>query len=281
MTAMLRANGLSNQFNQPHGGGARLAKLNDLVVYEFPLNERIRVFMRLELLFQQIDHFMLGDTVWDSRAVISSLLEVLTVFSRNDLKSEIIKEVDRHSSVLAKMRSNPNIDPAKLDGLLEKLEQISTELYGRSGKIGLSLMESDLFKGISQRSAIPGGTCAFDLPAYHFWLEKEDNERRSDLESWLEIFRTVRTALTLLLNFIRHSTVPSQECALAGFFQQTLDHSVPYQLLRVSLKRSQPYFAEISGGKHRFTVRFMTANTSERPSQAHEDISFELTRCTF
>jgi cell division protein ZapD len=280
MNLMLRTPSASNQFDKPINT-AWLSKLNDLVFYEFPLHERIRVFMRLELLFQQIDYFMQGDTVWDSRAVISSLIEVLTVFTRNDLKSEIIKEVDRHSSVLGKMRSNPNIDSIKLDGLLAKLEQISTELYGHSGKIGHSLMESDLFKSISQRSAIPGGTCAFDLPAYHFWLEKADSQRRSDLESWLEIFKTVRTALTLLLNFIRHSAAPTQELAQAGFFQQTLDHSLPYQLLRVGLMRSQPYFAEISGGKHRFTVRFMTAGTSERPTQAYEDIPFELTRCIF
>lgn len=31
--------------------------LKDYITYEFPLNERIRLFMRVEQLFQQIHHF--------------------------------------------------------------------------------------------------------------------------------------------------------------------------------------------------------------------------------
>ena len=159
--------------------------MNDLVLYEFPLNERIRVFMRLEQLFQQIDHFLKGSSIWESRAVISTLLEILTIFSRNDLKSEILKEVDRHASVLNKMASSQQIDRSKLESILGKLNTIGDELYATPGKIGYSLMENELFKCISQRSSIPGGTCAFDLPAYHYWLQQEETQRKQDLEHWL------------------------------------------------------------------------------------------------
>jgi cell division protein ZapD len=136
--------------------------LSDAIIYEFPLNERIRVFMRLEQLFQQIDHFMAGTSIWDSRAVISTLLDVLTLFSRNDLKSETLKELDRHAAVLTRMAHNQDIDQAKLDKVLTKLDKLSKELYAVPGKLGLSLMENELFKSISQRSTIPGGTCSFD-----------------------------------------------------------------------------------------------------------------------
>ncbi len=253
--------------------------LNDLTLYEFPLNERIRTFMRLEQLFQQIDHFMRGNSVWESRAVISTLLEILAIFSRNDLKSEILKEVDRHIGVLNKMANNQRIDHAKLEKILSKLNAISDELYSTSGKIGYSLMENELFKSISQRSSIPGGTCAFDLPAYHYWLQQDEARRKQDMENWLQPFGTIRTAIDLLLHFIRQSAAPTLEQGQAGFFQKALDHTLPFQLLRVGLKRSQPCFAEISGGKHRFTIRFMISNASERPSQSEEDVSFQLTCC--
>ena len=253
--------------------------MNDLVLYEFPLNERIRVFMRLEQLFQQIDHFLKGNSIWESRAVIATLLEILTIFSRNDLKSEILKEVDRHVGVLNKMASNQKIDQAKLEKILSKLNAIGDELYSTPGKIGYLLMENELFKCISQRSSIPGGTCAFDLPAYHYWLQQDEERRKQDMEGWLRPFETIRTAIDLLLSFIRQSATPTLEQGRAGFFQKTLDHSLPFQLLRVGLKRSQPYFAEISGGKHRFTIRFMTSNASERPTQSDEDVSFQLTCC--
>ncbi|MFM8333485.1 MAG: cell division protein ZapD [Candidatus Methylumidiphilus sp.] len=253
--------------------------MNDLVLYEFPLNERIRVFMRLEQLFEQIDHFLKGSSIWESRAVIATLLEILTIFSRNDLKSEILKEVDRHTNVLNKMGSSQRIDRPKLDTILAKLNAIGDELYSTPGKIGYSLMENELFKCISQRSSIPGGTCAFDLPAYHHWLQQQETRRKQDLEEWLTPFQTIRAAVDLLLNFIRQSAAPTQEQCQGGFYHKTLDHSLPFQLLRVGLSRSQPYFAEISGGKHRFTIRFMVSNASERPTQTDEDVGFQLTCC--
>lgn len=254
--------------------------LNDFIIYEFPLNERIRLFMRLEQLFQQVDHFMAGDSVWDSRAVIACLLDVLTVFSRNDLKSEALKELDRHSAVLTKMaRSQQEVDHGKLDKILSRLDALSKELYGTPGKIGVSLMENDLFKSISQRSSIPGGTCSFDLPAFHYWLQLGDAQRKQDLEEWIRPFRPIRSAIDILLNFIRTCATPSDEQATAGFFQKTLDHTIPYQLLRVSVERGQPYFAEISGGKHRFTVRFMRPDAAQRPVQCPEDVKFHLTCC--
>ncbi|BBL74736.1 cell division protein ZapD [Methylomagnum ishizawai] len=254
--------------------------LNNFTIYEFPLNERIRLFMRLEQLFQQVDHFVAGASVWDSRAVISTLLDVLSLFSRNDLKSEALKELDRHSAALTKMtRTQPDIDHGKVETLLARLDALSKELYGNPGKIGVSLMENDLFKSISQRSAIPGGTCSFDLPAFHYWLQLGDTQRRRDLAEWILPFQPIRTAIDLLLSFIRGCGTPGEELAAAGFFQKTLDHTLPYQLLRVAVERDQPYFAEISGGKHRFTVRFMRPDAAGRPVQCPEDVRFQLTCC--
>ncbi len=254
--------------------------MNDFIIYEFPLNERIRLFMRLEQLFQQIDHFMAGDSVWDSRAVIATLLDILTLFTRNDLKSETLKELDRHSAVLSRMaRGQQEVDHGKLVKILAQLDALSKELYGTPGKIGASLMENDLFKSISQRSSIPGGTCSFDLPAFHYWLQLGDAQRKQDLEGWIRPFRPIRAAIDILLGFIRGCGAPGEEQASAGFFQKSLDHTLPYQLLRVAIERDQPYFAEISGGKHRFTVRFMKPDAAQRPIQCPEDVKFQLTCC--
>lgn len=255
--------------------------MNDSVIYEFPLSERMRLFMRLEQLFQQLDHFLGGSTIWDTRAVIDILVDLQTIFSRNDVKSEILKELDRHSHVLSRISESEAIDSDKLDAIMDQLDEISRQLYSCSGKIGLSLMENDFFKSICQRSVIPGGTCAFDLPDYYYWLNKDEGERRRDLEEWLHPFDMVRTAIKLILSFIRQSSLPTEETAPAGFYQETLDKSLPYQLLRVGIARQLPYFSEISGGKHRFTVRFMALAGTTRAVQTSEDVPFMLTRCLF
>jgi len=252
------------------------------VTYEFPLNERIRVFIRLEQLFKEFSHFSAGSTIADKRAAIGVLLDVMAIFRRNDLKSEILKELDRHTKVLSKYSDSPNADPKHLETILGKINETSKKLYATSGKIGIAIMESDLFQSIAQRSSIPGGTCSFDLPEFHYWLEQDETTRAKDLERWSSPFNEIRTSIDLILDFIRSSNAPSEEIAEAGFFQIALDKNLAYQLIKVSLDKSQPCFAEISGGKHRCSIRFMVPSADEqRPTQSHDDIPFSLTRCLF
>jgi cell division protein ZapD len=51
--------------------------------------------------------------------------------------------------------------------------------------------------------------------------------------------------------------------------------------LRVGVPVEAPFFAEISGGKHRFTIRFMDRDINQRPVQTSENVSFYLTCCLF
>lgn len=256
--------------------------MTNKITYEFPLNERIRVFIRLEQLFQQFNHFLNGASVWDKRAALNVLLDIMTIFSRNDLKSELLKELDRHSKVLNKLAHSHGVDSEKLNQLLAEVSQTSKKLYAASGKIGVHVMESVLFQSIAQRSSIPGGTCSFDLPEFHYWLEQDESVRLKDLQQWSSPFNNIRSAIDLILNLIRNSSDETEEVAKAGFFQISLDRSQPYQLVKVSLDVSQRYFAEISGGKHRCTVRFMVPSHDEkRPLQSNDDIPFTLSCCQF
>ncbi len=256
--------------------------MNNTITYEFPLNERIRVFIRLEQLFQQFIHFSAGETIADKRAAISILLDIMSIFRRNDLKSEILKELERQTTVLGKIADSAGVDKEKLQTILEQLAQISKKLYAVTGKIGINVMESDLFQSIVQRSSIPGGTCSFDLPEYHYWLEQDEDIRVKDLQHWSSPFIDIYKAIDFILNFIRNSRSASQEIAVAGFFQISLDKSQPFQLMKVSVDKSVPCFAEISGGKHRCTIRFMEPSADDkRPTQSTRDIPFSLTCCLF
>ena len=252
------------------------------IYYEFPLNERIRVFMRLEQLFLQLNHFMQGATVYDKRAAISVLLDILTIFSRSDLKSELIKELDRHTKVLNQFASNQSVDNDKLQQTLEDFNNASRTLYNTSGKIGINVMESDLFQSISQRNPIPGGSCSFDLPAYHHWLEQDEAIQQRDLQRWTQPLATIRIAIDLVLNITRQSGSPKPQLANGGFFQLGLDKSHAINLLRLAVASDLACFAEISGGKHRVSIRFMQPSHDEnRPTQVADDIPFSLSLCAF
>ncbi len=248
-----------------------------IVYYEQPLNERVRTLLRLELLFQQSDHFLAGDTCWDSRGALRSLIDILEVLNRADLKTEYIKEMERQANSLSRLKERENVDTLQLDKILQQLESYSDQLLGVSGVLGCELRQNELINNIKQRSTIAGGTCDFDLPMLHYWLEGAVENRQYDLKTWQQFLRPVRHANDLLVKLIRESSVPSQAQAHNGFLQQALDSNNQYQMIRIGVSSEDNVFPEVSAGRHRFTVRFMEASITSRPHQVSKEINFQLT----
>ncbi|MCG6886317.1 MAG: cell division protein ZapD [Proteobacteria bacterium] len=253
--------------------------MQDIIIYEQPLNERMRTFLRLEHLFKQTAYTLGGFAVWDSRASLSGLISILDILSRGDLKNEILKELERLQSSLSTLRNIPEVDSAQLTQVLTQLENSEQDIHNLDGQFGQALREHELIVSLRQRSSIVGGDCDFDLPAYHFWLEQEPEKRITDLEQWFASLACLKKPVLLILAILRESSDAVQLQAEAGYYQQNLDAGSPVQLLRVGLARNATVFPEISAGKHRFTVRFLAPQDGTRPSQTEETISFQLYIC--
>jgi len=250
------------------------------ILYEHPLNERTRVFLRLEYLFKQAAHHVKHGTEWDSRATLDCILEILSIFGNTNLKSEVLKELERHSGSLRRLEQNPGVDNAQLAALLGDINSQMDSLHRINGQIANELKTSEFLTSIYQRSAIPGGTCDFDLPAYHYWLQLPSKERSQDLYRWLNNFDAIGQAIQLILKLTRDSTLLEPAVAEGGVYQKTLDPNIPCQLVRIALPTGVPYFAELSGGRHRFTARFLQFSTVEhRARQTDQDVKFELACC--
>lgn len=253
----------------------------DLIHFEHPLNERIRTFLRLEHLFLQVDHFRPQADPWSNRAAIDSLLNIISIFARSDLKNEILKELERHTSNLERVRQQPGVDMQALGQVLDDLEQAIHQVYRLDGQIARRLRSNEFLNTILQRSSIPGGSCNFDLPQYHFWLNQPHEIRHNQMSDWMQELHPVREAVVLLLNLVRSSNLPTRERAEQGFFQRTLESQAPAQMIRVGLPRSSTVFTEISGNKHRFNIRFLEAVDNGKPLQTGMDVDFLLTACIF
>ncbi|MCU7918967.1 MAG: cell division protein ZapD [Candidatus Thiodiazotropha sp. (ex Epidulcina cf. delphinae)] len=256
--------------------------MTDLIHFEHPLNERIRTFLRLEHLFLQVDHFRPLSDSWSNRAAIQGLLSIISIFSRSDLKTEILKELERHISNLERVRRQPGVDIQALGQVLDDLEQAIHQVYRMDGQVARELRNNEFLTTIMQRSSIPGGGCNFDLPQYHYWLNQSHEIRQRQMDAWMDELNPVREAVVLLLNLVRNSNLPTQEKAGQGFFQKTLESSAPVQMIRVGLPRNATIFTEISGNKHRFNIRFLEAvETTGKPIQTTQDVDFQLTACIF
>ena len=254
--------------------------MNDNQIYEQPINERIRSFLRLEKLFNQFSFHLQSGSVWDHPVAIQSISDLLAFTARSDIKLEALKEIERQHIKLERLSKRPQVDHAQLEVLLNKQTGIITQLQANSGQIGQDLQSIELLAAIRQKSSVPGCICDFDLPAYQYWLQHSETERKQDLEKWYEPFIVLENAVFVILDVLRQSSIDIEETASGGFYQKSLDANQSIQLLRIHIENDKNYFPEISAGKHRFSVRFLTnADPKNRPEQCKDDIQFNLSMC--
>lgn len=248
--------------------------------YEQPLNERMRTFMRLEFLYQQLLYDYEVDATWATRGVISSLLEIMAILTRGDVRSEVHKELDTQIETLEAFQSEPEVDSGRLGTILGNLVASRSEIDAIDTAFLQPLKDCEFLSSIKHRSSIPGGTCEFDLPEFNHWLRQSFSRRQEDVAGWLEVIRPICDAVTEMLWLIRESAEPTERTAINGMYQHRMQRGASCRMLRVTLPSDSTLYPEISGSQHRFTVRFLEWSTIDaRAVQTGHDVRFELSIC--
>jgi cell division protein ZapD len=220
------------------------------------------------------------DTDWATRAVVATLLEIMAILMRGDIRSDVHKELDSQIAQLEKFKSRPQVDSRRLDTLIGNLAANRNEIDTAGTGFLQPLKENEFLSAIKHRSAIPGGTCEFDLPEYSHWLRLPIDRRAEDLGDWIRVVRPVCDAVAELLWLLRESAQPQEKTAINGMYQHSMKKDASYRLLRVSLEDDSSLYPEISGSQHRFTVRFLEwSSINNRAVQTGHDVPFQISVC--
>jgi cell division protein ZapD len=249
-------------------------------VYEQPLSERMRTFLRLEYLYQQLCFNLEQPSDWGTRAVVTSMLEIIAILGRGDVRGDVLKDLERQIGVFDRYQNAPGIDEARLKRILRTLQDLRQRLFALGPQYLQTLRDSEFLAAIKHRSTIPGGTCEFDLPDYSHWLRRPYEQRLADLERWLHNLRPLCDSIAELLWLGRESGRSTEEVATNGVYQHGPVGDASAGMLRVALPPGSALYPEISGSHHRFTIRFMQwPDALVRPSQYTKDVHFRLTIC--
>jgi cell division protein ZapD len=252
----------------------------DIAHYEQPLSERMRTFLRLEFLYQQMLYNADKDTDWATRATISTLLEFSSILSRGDVRTDVHKELDHQISELERYQSYKSVDGGRLESLVHNLTSSRDDIARAGSGFLQPIKDSEFLNSIKHRSAIPGGTCEFDLPEYSHWLRQPFTRRQQDMAHWIETIRPLCDAVSEVLWLIRQSAQPGKKMATNGMYQHNMKKDSNCRLLRVSLADASKLFPEISGSQLRFTIRFLEWSTVDsRAVQTGHDVPFQLSVC--
>ena len=251
-----------------------------MILYEYPFNERVRTYLRLEHLFLRLSELVSRDQALDHHFALTSIFEIMDVGARADLKSDVLKDLDKQRHLLDGYRGNPAIAEGVLDEVIQQLDVCFQALNSQPGKAGQSLTENDWLMSIRSRVGIPGGTCEFDLPAYYAWQHAPSEQRRADLQRWTTTLAPLADSIQILLKLLRDSGTPQKVIAIGGQFQQTLPQGRTFHLLRLALDPSLKLIPEISGNRLMVSIRLMQLGEDDRLHSNVDDTAFEVALCS-
>lgn len=243
------------------------------ILFEHPLNEKMRTWLRIEFLIQQLNTNLPVRDYASALHFFRNVGDLLDVFERGEVRTDLLKELDRQQRKLQHWAEVPGVDQSRIDSLRQQLKSSSTILM-TAPRVGQVLREDRLIGLVRQRLSIPGGCCSFDLPVLHIWLHSPQSHRDAQVDCWLDSLQPMNQALSLILDLIRNAVPFRKQTSLNGFYQ---DNGEDADLLRLHLALDQKLFPQISGHKSRFAIRFLPLDSEN--GVVPERLDFELACC--
>jgi len=247
------------------------------VLYEHPLNERIRNYLKLEQLFAQAYTCLNSDTPIKicNQVFFNALFSIIDTLERNDVRGDLIKDLEKLEQNLVVWSQAPDVDNSALEKNLAQTVKLVGHLRVTIPKWS-ELKEDKLLTSLKQRFAIQGGSSSFDLPQLHFWLHQGESQAKNDINYWLSLLSDISSSLAIILKFIRLRAEFYPIEADSGFYQ---DNGEGLLLLRIKLAKEAEYYPTISGNKFRYSIRFMLPCKHTGRRYANQATVFELARC--
>ena len=248
---------------------------NQVSLYEEPVQEKIRKFIKIEFLLNKIYYFKGKDDKGENYTALLALCELYEILSRSDIKSELIREIETQNTYLQKVKKVPQADSSKLNSVLEKQDQLLKLIYSIEVNYLDHLERDILFKTILKNSFTQLQPASVD-----FWLSRDILNRETQINLWLEPLIFIKRSIDFILEVIRKSGRFEDRMAEKGFFTEKQDSSKNVLLIRVTLTSDLYYYPQISVGKQRLTIMFMTKDDKNNLVPYQEDLNFILTTCS-
>ncbi|ODN42835.1 cell division protein ZapD [Piscirickettsia litoralis] len=250
----------------------------DIIFYDHPLTERIRILLRSHYLLHQSKQCLHRQDSWGSFYTLQTLAELLLLLERHDVRLELQKEYERINTQLRRLKGHEEVDSSALDHMLSQLEHQLNSLGKHREKFGYNLQQHYLLQGLKHKQQ--ARICnSFELPILHQWLHQDYSQRESDLQHWLGELEPLDQNISFLMQLFRdcfHTEVVSLE---QGHHQRTLDPQRYYPLIRLGIPADQIAFPEISANRHCINVRLLVSCQGEKPLALKQTVDVFFMQC--
>lgn len=249
-----------------------------MILYEYPCNERVRIFLRVEHLFERLAYFMEGSDPYLHQVAVATLFDLLELTERVDLRGMVLQDIDRQRSAMQALREHPHVSAEALQAMLDSFQEVAEPLAAQ-GRIAQELRDNEWLQSLRGRLTVPGCFAQIDVPSYYCWQQRPATERQADIARWAQSLQPLQRAITLLLRLLRDAGDVMECQAEAGAYQEMLGGK-SFQLLRVWVPERYGVFPEMSANKYVIWVRFAQQSNQGKPQMLKQNISFHLARCS-
>ena len=241
-------------------------------IYEEPVDERIRKFLKLENYFLKIKYHKELDTSYDSFAAIYNLIMIYKTLSRVEVKSELIREIDFQKQKYNEYVKIDSSDKIKLSSIMEKQNVILNDLYNLKANYLTKLNNDEFFQFCTKHYESLN-------TEMDYWLTRDHAIRLNQINLWLEIIKPIESSVYFCLDILRKSSETNEICADNGFHLIKLNPEKKIRLLRITMQSDNYYFPHISLGPQRATISFTLLNENNKYVRIKENIIFVLDLC--
>jgi cell division protein ZapD len=252
-----------------------------MIIFEQPLNENLRICLRLEQLIAQLQEHLSNQSTRGSQMALISLLRLVDVMDRPDLKSKLMQMLSQYATTLGQLERFPQVDTKRLQSILTHLDELLKQLHRMPGRIGEALRNHDFLNQLRPQLANPGGIFFHHVPIFALWLQQPYELRARELAQWADALQPLPEIASLVLELSRNSTAPQTVTTEQGFYHQKLDATLPCQLIRVAVPVKLMVYVKMSVSVKHVSIQFVRPDyvTGERPKQISEPVTFLLTCC--
>ncbi len=247
-------------------------------VFEHPLNERVRNWLRLEELCDRFRLLTGRESRTDHMFAVLALFDVVELVTRVDVKTDLLQELERQRQFWIAQDGNPMVSVEALQNFVVTIERITSGLRQQVGRAGQHLRDIDWLAAVRQRAVVPGAMCEFEQPYFRVWLDGAPAARVADLEQWFAPLAALQEAAQWLLKLLRESAPSETLRADSGQFQRSVISARPPQLVRIGVSDVYRLAPEVSANRYQIGVRFFRVDSTAREVST-EPVVFSLQQC--
>jgi cell division protein ZapD len=253
-----------------------------MIIFEFPLNERIRRLLRIEEIYQKFEHQLKNTHDYFEFSCFNTLFEIVQLVSRSDLKIDFLQELERQEKKQLSLQSDQALKEEKIDPkeIISMIQIARKKLENIDVKPGFNFNNNLFLEEVKKRISSPGGLLDVDFPNFHNWIiHKTRKSKLEDFKSWSQPLMVFKDAASVLLLILRNQCHIELLKAKEGKHQKTIDPLKTFDLIRLEVEKTLDVYPEISANKYTVNIFFNELSKELKKEAVKLNLEFKYSIC--